>query len=146
MELVVSIIDSAVIDLSHPHRKLWAALQSEFMHERPTFPEHISSRCLNKIRAVPKEEVAVGLIINKEGLVGRRTIIDTGETSTMGMNVVFRERLREVKEVMLDFKFTMLASLPTRPPTESQMLQDSEHLTVVEIGIIRKDVFRAPSE
>lgn len=60
----------------------------------------------------------------------------------MGVNVVFRERLREVKEVTLDFKFTMLASLPTRPP----YTQDSGYLTVVEIGITRKDVLRPPSE
>lgn len=57
------------------------------------------------------------MVINKEGGAGRRTIIDAGETSTVGVNVVLRERHREVKEVTLDFKFTMLASLPTRPPT-----------------------------
>lgn len=56
------------------------------------------------------------MVISKEGGAGRRTVIDASETSIVGVNVIFRESLREVKEVTLDFKFTMLASLPTRPP------------------------------
>lgn len=117
MELVVSITESAVTDLSQPHTVLWTALQTEFMQERPTFPEHISSRDLNKFGLCSQGRDAVGLVINKEGGAGRRTVIDASETSTVGVSVVFKERLREVKELTLDFKFIMLASLPTRPLT-----------------------------
>lgn len=81
-------------------------------------------------------EVAVGLIINKKRGTGRRISTDAHEIGTMGVSVI----AREVQEASLDFKFTTLAFLL---PGISYT-QEASHLTVVEIGIIRKDLLDHP--
>lgn len=75
--------------------------------------------------------VAVGLIIKKRG-TGRKTSTDTCKIRTLGVSTI----AGEVQETSLDSQFTKLVFLfPSTSHT-----QESSHLTMVEIGMIRKDL------
>lgn len=98
MGLVVSMTDSVARGRSHPPRKrCWTALQSEFTHEGPTFPEHISSRGLNRGRTLfPRKkwkELLEWQSMRKEGQ-------EEGPSETLvrsEQGAVGGRRLREVK-------------------------------------------------